>query len=146
MAGKRKESAADILQRILNETPAERERRILEERRAAAMEADEQRKKAAKALAAMDPTHLVTGKRVKKQSMGKGGSPPIHDWSRIEPVIDWYLANRKHLREADFVEAVRDWCRQETGAAPHARTILKRLQKRAALLPKLRPITPSSAQ
>jgi hypothetical protein len=133
MARKRKESAADIWQRILNETPEERECRILEERRAAATEADERRKKVAKALAAMDPTHLVTGKRVKKQSTGKGGSPPIHDWSRIEPVIDWYLANRKLVLEKDFIEAVRHWCRQETGAAPHARTILRRLQERARL-------------
>ena len=76
----------------------------------------------------------------------KGGSPPIHDWSRIEPVIDWYLANRKLVLEADFVEAVRGWCRQEKQPVPAPRTILKRLQERAKLPPELRPVTPSYAQ
>jgi hypothetical protein len=61
----------------------------------------------------------------------KRGSPPLHDWSRIDVVLDFYLANRGLLLEEDFVDAVRKWCRDETKTAPHERTLLKRLHKRA---------------
>jgi hypothetical protein len=61
-------------------------------------------------------------------SARKRGSPPIHDWSRIDPVIDWYNANRDLVLEEAFVKSVRSWM---GNTAPHERTILKRIQERA---------------
>jgi hypothetical protein len=63
-----------------------------------------------------------------------GGRPVVHDWPRIETVIDWYLCNRESLglKEDAFIEAVRAWCRSmNKGKAPDVRAIEKRIAARA---------------
>jgi hypothetical protein len=63
-----------------------------------------------------------------------GGRPLVHDWPRIEAVIDWYLCNRESLglKEDAFIEAVRAWCRtMNKGKAPDVRAIEKRIAARA---------------
>jgi hypothetical protein len=57
----------------------------------------------------------------------KRGSPAQHEWSRIDPVIDWWNANRQLVLEDTFVESVRRWLGK---SAPHKRTVLNRIQKR----------------
>ena len=51
----------------------------------------------------------------KKPKRGRG-RPPVHDWARIDPVLDWWLSDKsvqRLLPQAEFALSVHSWCRQE---------------------------------
>jgi hypothetical protein len=65
----------------------------------------------------------------------EAGRPPVHDWTRIHVVLDWFLSDpniQKLLPQVEFIMFVRNWYRLETGgkAPPHHETIEARLRER----------------
>jgi hypothetical protein len=120
-------SSEDKLQQILNEHRGEWDSaQELEYRRKARASQDDAWRKA---IATVDPMHLVPGKRAETavRKLPRGRRP---DWPELDVMVRFYVLNKQALKLTDetFIECVRNYYRSQHQRPPAGKTITTHIQ------------------